>query len=318
MPSEPLWAAGLMGFGRINAFRALDSLGNAEFTTTSALIGPAPLLVNFEDASPNSPTTWEWDFGDGTPVVTTQDASHTFTNYGIYDVSLTVDEPRGTNTEYKPHYVMATADTIRLDSIRVKPDTSVVMQVYLDNKFLAKKIMLPLKFNQAYSKVELDSVNIEGLPRMIYQNGWATPSWDPVWNNRYYITIEPNLVTDGSKYLQPGTGMILNLFITIKAAATNGTLITLDTTATFGAGKTLAIRSVYADYVPVFKAGKLMVQTLQVGDVTQDGVINLLDILYIIDDVYGPGPACDPYLGDVNGDSVINLLDILMLIELLY
>lgn len=317
MPSEPLWAAGLMGFGRINAFEALNSLGNAEFTTSGAVIGQIPLTVNFVDASANSPTSWEWNFGDGSPVVTTQNASHVYNSYGLYDVALTINEPRGTNTELKSHYVMATADTIRLDSMRVKPDTSVVMKVYLDNKFLAKKISLPLKFNTTSNKVVLDSVNIEGLPRMVNQNGWDSPNWD-LWNNRYYITIQPDVIVDGTKYLQPGTGIILNLFITITSSATNGTLVTLDTTATFGSGKLLSIRSVYADYVPVFKAGKLLVQALQVGDVTQDGVVNLLDILYMIDDLYGPGPTCDPYLGDVNGDDVVNLLDILMLIDLLY
>ena len=94
--------------------------------------------------------------------------------------------------------------------------------------------------------------------------------------------------------------------------------MTLDTTSSFGASKLLSIRSVFADYVPVFKAGKLVVQQLQVGDVTQDGLLNLLDILMLIDDIYDDGPAVDPYLGDVNADGNINLLDILMLIDIIY
>ncbi len=318
MPSEPLWAAGLMGFGRINAFRALDTLGNAEFTVSGAVTGQIPLTVNFLDASPNSPTTWQWNFGDGSPVVTTQNAAHTYTDYGIYDVSLTITEPRGTNTELKSHYIMATADTIKIDSLRVKPDTSVVMKVYLDNKFLAKQVSLPLVFNTTTNKIRMDSVNIEGLARCVYQNGTSTPNWDPVWNNRYYIRVQPDPIIDGTKYLQPDTGVILNLFVTITASATNGTVATLDTTSIFGGGKLFGIRSVYTDYVPVFKPGKLVVQTLQVGDVTQDGLLNLLDILFMIDDIYGSGPACDPYLGDVNSDGIINLLDILMLIDLIY
>ncbi len=317
MPAEPLYAAGLLGYGRINAYSAINSLGDAEFTTVSPLSGQVPLTIDFEDASPNSPTSWEWNFGDGSPVATTQDASHTYTDYGLYDVSLTIDEPRGTNTELKSHYVMATADTIRIDSLRVPPDTSVIMKVYLDNKFLAKKVQLPIKFNTTFNKVLLDSVNIEGLPRMTHQNNTGLVNYD-LFGNRYYVTIEPDPLIDGSKYLQPDTGIILNLFVTITSSATNGTIVTVDTTSSFGASKLFSIRSVFADYVPDFHAGKLVVQQLQVGDVTQDGLLNLLDILMLIDDIYGSGPSVDPYLGDVNADGDINLLDILMLIDIIY
>lgn len=57
------------------------------------------------------------------------------------------------------------------------------------------------------------------------------------------------------------------------------------------------------------------------GDVNTDGNINLLDILYIIDHLYGsptgnaPMP-CD--VGDVNNDRSLNLLDILHLTDHLY
>lgn len=57
------------------------------------------------------------------------------------------------------------------------------------------------------------------------------------------------------------------------------------------------------------------------GDANADGNINLLDILYLIDYLYGspPGPAPDPIeAGDVNDDGAVNLLDILYLIDYLY
>jgi hypothetical protein len=57
------------------------------------------------------------------------------------------------------------------------------------------------------------------------------------------------------------------------------------------------------------------------GDATGDGAINLLDILFLIDYVYGdpPGPAPEPLtLSDVNHDDAINLLDILYLIDYIY
>jgi len=57
------------------------------------------------------------------------------------------------------------------------------------------------------------------------------------------------------------------------------------------------------------------------GDADGDGQINLLDILYLIDHLYGDpaGPASiPPEAGDANGDTAINLLDILYLIDHVY
>ncbi len=57
------------------------------------------------------------------------------------------------------------------------------------------------------------------------------------------------------------------------------------------------------------------------GDVNADGDINLIDILYLIDNIYGDpaGPAPDPQeSGDVNSDGATNLIDILYLIDFTY
>jgi len=57
------------------------------------------------------------------------------------------------------------------------------------------------------------------------------------------------------------------------------------------------------------------------GDADGDMLVNLLDVLYLIDHLYGSpqGPAPDPQAaGDVNADGSVNLLDILQLIDFLY
>lgn len=59
--------------------------------------GPAPLTVNFTDASvsddPGGVTSWAWDFeNDGTVDSTVQNPSHTFTTCGDFDVALTVTD----------------------------------------------------------------------------------------------------------------------------------------------------------------------------------------------------------------------------------
>ncbi len=57
------------------------------------------------------------------------------------------------------------------------------------------------------------------------------------------------------------------------------------------------------------------------GDVNNDKALNLIDILYLIDNLYGipHGPDPTPFeAGDVNSDQVLNLLDILAIIENIY
>ncbi|MBN2227863.1 MAG: hypothetical protein JW763_10935 [candidate division Zixibacteria bacterium] len=57
------------------------------------------------------------------------------------------------------------------------------------------------------------------------------------------------------------------------------------------------------------------------GDVNLDGNGDLLDLLFLIDFLYGDPPGPEPIiydLGDINADGAINLLDLLMLISLFY
>ena len=66
--------------------------------------GPAPLTVNFTDFSGGAITSWNWNFGDG-GASTLVSPSHTYTTAGVYDVSLTVTGPSGSDTITKPNLV---------------------------------------------------------------------------------------------------------------------------------------------------------------------------------------------------------------------
>ncbi|WP_406656478.1 S-layer protein domain-containing protein [Methanolobus sp. ZRKC2] len=56
--------------------------------TPNTTSGDAPLSVAFTDNSINA-STYEWNFGDGSPNSTVQSPTHTFTSAGTYDVVLT-------------------------------------------------------------------------------------------------------------------------------------------------------------------------------------------------------------------------------------
>ncbi len=87
--------------------------------------GGAPLTVDFTDTSTNNPTSWAWDFGDGT-TSTVQNPSHSYATAGSYAVSLTATNSGGSNTRVRsdlvhvttaPVTVNAAADTyVRSDS----------------------------------------------------------------------------------------------------------------------------------------------------------------------------------------------------------
>jgi len=55
---------------------------------------PGGLDVTFTDASTNAPTSWEWNFGDGSTHEMVQNPpTHTYTTVGVYNVSLTASNP---------------------------------------------------------------------------------------------------------------------------------------------------------------------------------------------------------------------------------
>ena len=60
--------------------------------------------VQFTDQSTNEPTGWQWDFGDGS-TSTSQNPSHTYTTAGTYEVSLTVTNTTGSDSETKSGYI---------------------------------------------------------------------------------------------------------------------------------------------------------------------------------------------------------------------
>ena len=70
--------------------------------------GTAPLTLGFTDASTNTPTAWNWSFGDGT-YSTVQNPRHTYSNAGNYSVTLSASNAAGTSTKTRANYIKVTA-----------------------------------------------------------------------------------------------------------------------------------------------------------------------------------------------------------------
>ena len=69
----------------------------AAYTQNSTQCYGKPCTIAFTDTSRNSPTSWYWVFGDGETSIS-QNPTHTFTEYGLYPVTLTASNWGGSDT----------------------------------------------------------------------------------------------------------------------------------------------------------------------------------------------------------------------------
>lgn len=94
---------GPVAFGQFIGFIPAKPVILADFLASTTK-GKVPLKVQFTDKSTGSPTSWEWNFGDGTSS-TTKNPTHTYSKAGKYTVSLTVENTVGSNTTTKFSYI---------------------------------------------------------------------------------------------------------------------------------------------------------------------------------------------------------------------
>ena len=79
----------------------------AAFTATP-LAGTAPLSVTFADQSTNSPTSWNWEYNNGSGWVqfsTEKNPTYSFDTACPYDIRLTATNSGGSDDETKLHYI---------------------------------------------------------------------------------------------------------------------------------------------------------------------------------------------------------------------
>jgi len=70
--------------------------------------GCAPFTVNFMDASTGTPTSWVWTFPGGTPTSSTmQNPTVSYATPGTYNVTLTVTNSDGSDTQVQTGYITA-------------------------------------------------------------------------------------------------------------------------------------------------------------------------------------------------------------------
>jgi PKD repeat protein len=95
--------------------------------SADSVSGRVPFTVTFTDSSTNTPTSWAWDFGDGTSS-TIQNPSHVYNTPGIFTIGLTATNAGGSDGEIKIDYIIVVdknpGDTKNPDDIVGMPGAS--------------------------------------------------------------------------------------------------------------------------------------------------------------------------------------------------
>jgi PKD repeat protein len=89
------------GNNRIQKFATTKPVLPVANFISNVTSGYTPLSVAFTDKSTNFPTSWKWNFGDGTNS-TFQNPVHVYSKTGNYIVNLTVSNANGTNSKLGP------------------------------------------------------------------------------------------------------------------------------------------------------------------------------------------------------------------------
>ncbi len=306
---NPLYI-GMLGSGRINAFTALSALASARFTA-DVTEGDAPLQVQFTDlspASPDLPSSWDWTFGTG-DVSTDQNPLYTYTDPGMYSVSLITDvnNPLGLGEEHLKNYIWVRADSMLLDSVDCEAGDKVVIPIYLANTAQVSVINFPFRYTNSEG-VTLDSFSVVGL-RTEYFDDVKFTSLDP--NNHKYTIKMISSALGYSQYLTPGNGPILNLYFNVPLTAV-AAIIDIDT-VTIGS-KVPYVGTLWGNIVPHFEAGKIVITQCAHGDCDCSGTIDISDLTALVDYLFAGG-SVDSNGGDVNGSGGINISDITYLAD---
>jgi uncharacterized repeat protein (TIGR01451 family) len=100
------WGTGIpqSSYNAICGYNVLGTPRPVSDFTANATRGNNSLDVQFTDKSTNNPTSWSWDFGDGS-TSTLQNPTHTYTKAGNYTVTLTASNANVGNTETKTGYI---------------------------------------------------------------------------------------------------------------------------------------------------------------------------------------------------------------------
>lgn len=274
------------------------------------LWGAVPLDVQFTGVSELAVDSWTWDFGDGDSAYI-QSPLHTYILPCRYNVKLEISSG-GQKTSYQTlKYITALADSLLSINAMGDPGDTVEVIINARNTVPLQSLRIPVEYA---GTLNLDYVTFSTAGcRTDYFDQRKQISFDPYNKRMTFSLLNTNTATPD---LIPGYGPILKIYFVIPGSATmdQESAIELD-------GYSSYLPMFYGpviDYSPVFINGSIMLDYV-CGDANTNGVVNLLDVTYLINYIYKYGPPPMPVAaGDPNGNGACNLLDVTYLINYIY
>ncbi|MEW6302831.1 MAG: S8 family serine peptidase [Verrucomicrobiota bacterium] len=162
----PALSGATVSGGRLNLQKALGASGAvvADFTA-SPTSGAAPLTVNFTDKSSGNIISRSWDFGDGSPLSSAVNPSHTYQNAGSYKVTLTVTGQGGA-TSSKSEVITAVSNYEILPTMFSWVDPNGMATLPLSDDGVSGAQTLPFTFDfygKAYTQLLVGANGLMGF-----------------------------------------------------------------------------------------------------------------------------------------------------------
>ncbi len=279
--------------------------------------GHVPLGIQYTAMSDREVTSWEWNFGDGGTAYV-QNPTHTYTKAGCFDVTLTITHDQGSRTLKRTEFIYAIKDSLKAGTVKADAGQTVAVVIEGRNSEPLSQITIPVEYGGGVGLV-YDSISLAGCRTAHFEKKNLKHS--DIYNSRVTVTLQARLeASSWTEDLPVGAGPILKVYFTVPPGAPGGAKsdILVDGYSTYMPTFSGNIYGTIYTYDVTTVAGQVKTDLI-CGDANDDDECNLLDILFLISNVYNSGPQPVPFeSGDVNVDGSINLLDILSLIDYVY
>ncbi|MDD3092402.1 MAG: PKD domain-containing protein, partial [Methanoregulaceae archaeon] len=301
----------------------------ANFTANSTN-GYRPFTVNFTDSSlPSSgdyaPTAWSWDFGDGnvTPMTTNASILHTYTTYGVFDVSLNVSNMYGFDVLTRTDYItVAVIPDLYFVPDPPVPDTDPVIIPTNDNTSISMYLELAEFGLSGYNMtVYFDDSNAANITNVTFPSWAGTPYIENTTLPSWIIRVK---AADTGDQVRPGDTDIL--LLSFLAEGRNEMPAEINVTInkmSRDIGGDIVVRVIPAevtvvDLLPIPDPSVVGPPTDPDGDqlycdLNGDGEIDFVDVYLYFKHMWYIENYEPPVLFDYNGDGNIDFADLVWL-----
>ena len=285
------------------------------FFEADLTVGQAPLEVAFSARSPYDVDLWEWDFGDAT-ISNEANPIHTFSNPGIYDVSLAMTSGTIAKSKSKPEYILVTADSLKTTDQTVTSGQSFAVDIALSNLISISEIFLPIEYSGEISLM-LDSIVYSGTRATIFETR-LSDIVDP-FNKQLSLHLF-SAEDHPSNHLPPGSGTLVKLYFTPSMSDNSQTnMLVFDGFS----NHTLRFNHGGTYYTPDLEIGAISgnccrgIRGNANGD--EEDILDIEDLVFMVDYQFrnGEKPACDDE-ADVNGDKIQDVADLVYLVDYMF